>query len=47
MIDAIVVGQGLFYADGTERLYIHINKYLNHGLPATEVQVNFNHKEKL
>lgn len=36
MIEATVVGQGLFYTDGTERLYIHILKSLNHGLPNKE-----------
>jgi hypothetical protein len=33
MITAIVNGNGTFYKDGTERLYLHVNKNEGHGLP--------------
>lgn len=32
-INAIINGQGTHYADGTERLYLHILKSQDHGLP--------------
>jgi hypothetical protein len=33
MITAIVNGNGAFYKDGTERLYLHVNKNEGYGLP--------------
>lgn len=33
MFTAIVNGNGTFYSDQTERLYLHVNKSEGHGLP--------------
>ena len=36
MVDVIVSGNGTYYKDGVERLYLHFRKADNHGLPADD-----------
>ena len=36
MFEAIVNGNGTYYKDGTERMYLHIRKGDEHGLPTAD-----------